>query len=219
MALDFKKMSTTQLMVMGLGTVVAFMILAALVISIAKRPSGPPKQRSTLVDAGPTAADIAVEQLRGELKQLEERIGVSEKATQAAFSQTAAAIDQQNANIQIMDKNQSTTNARVSTLERARLGMRAVAVRPEDQPNRPTRQQRMSAGVGSGASQQGQQIKLASTPAYQVQATVGDRAWVRAGSEEYSVRPGERLPVTGPLVVTGVEPSGRVSVGVESDVK
>lgn len=221
MAFNVKKMSTGQLMMLGLGSIVAFMILAALVISVMRAPKPAPPKRAS-IDTGPTAADIAIEQLNQRIKDLEERVATNRTATADAFKQTAEAIDTQNQNIQLMDKNNTVTNQRVKALEQARMGMRAVAERQGEAANRPTRRERLAAGSGATSTTQAaaaQQIRLASTPNYQVQATVGDRAWVRTGNEEYSVRPGERLPVTGPLVVTNVSPGGRVSVGIEGETR
>ncbi len=213
MAVDLKKMSFGQLAALGGGLFVVVMIIAGFVISASSKP--PPKVVSKRpVQFEASANDLEMEQLRSEIKQLRERVESNAQASQAAFAQTAAAIDQQGKNIGTLDSNIQVTASRVSNLERARIGSRVNVVKPEDQAARPSRAERIAAAERkSGGTKP---LALSSDGDYKALATVGNRAWIRNGDEEYSVTAGESIPMTGQLVVKKVAPNGQVSVAVES---
>ncbi len=213
MALDLKKMSFGQLAAIGGGLFVVVMIIAGFVISAtAKPPQKVVSKRPVQFEA--PANDLEMEQLRSEIKQLRERVESNAQASQAAFAQTAAAIDQQGKNIGTLDNNVQVTASRVTNLEKARIGSRVNVVKPEDQAARPSRAERIAAAERkpSGAKP----MTLSSDGDYKALATVGNRAWIRNGDEEYSVTAGESIPMTGQLVVKKVAPNGQVSVAVES---
>ena len=213
MALDLKKMSFGQLVAIGGGLFVVVMIIAGFVISASSKP--PPKVVSKRpVQFEASANDLEMEQLRSEIKQLRERVESNAQASQAAFAQTAAAIDQQGKNIGTLDGNIQVTASRVSNLERARIGSRVNVVKPEDQAARPSRAERIAAAERKSGG--AKPLALSSDGDYKALATVGNRAWIRNGDEEYSVTAGESIPMTGQLVVKKVAPNGQVSVAVES---
>jgi hypothetical protein len=49
-----------------------------------------------------------------------------------------------------------------------------------------------------------------------VLASVGNRAWIRNGNDEWSVSEGETIPLDGALVVKRVAPNGQVLVDVQA---
>ena len=213
MAVDLKKMSFGQLAALGGGLFVVVMIIAGFVISASSKP--PPKVVSKRpVQFEASANDLEMEQLRSEIKQLRERVESNAQASQAAFAQTAAAIDQQGKNIGTLDSNIQVTASRVTNLEKARIGTRVNVVKPEDQSARPTRAERLAAAERKSGG--AKPMTLSSDGDYKALATVGNRAWIRNGDEEYSVTAGEAIPMTGQLVVRKVAPNGQVSVAVES---
>ena len=95
MALDLKKMSFGQLAAIGGGLFVVVMIIAGFVISATSKPPQKVVSKRPPVQFEASANDIEMEQLRSELRQLRERVESNAQASQAAFAQTAAAIDQQ----------------------------------------------------------------------------------------------------------------------------
>lgn len=210
MAVDLKKMSFGQLLAIGAGVFVVLMILAGFVISSMKKPPAKVVTSRPASTFESSAVDVAIEQIRGDIKKLNDRLTANETATQTAFTTTASGIDQQSANVATLDHNIKSVASRVGNLERSRIGTRVVVVKPEEQVTRPTRRERIA------ATGERQQLGLTSTSGYAVQATVGNRAWVRSGNEEISVREGETIPLSGPLVVKRVSPGGAVSVGIES---
>ncbi len=214
MALDLKKMSFGQLAAIGGGLFVVVMIIAGFVISATSKPPQKVVSKRPPVQFEASANDIEMEQLRSELRQLRERVESNAQASQAAFAQTAAAIDQQGKNIGTLDSNIQVTASRVTNLEKARIGTRVNVVKPEDQSARPTRAERLAAAERKSGG--AKPMTLSSDGDYKALATVGNRAWIRNGDEEYSVTAGEAIPMTGQLVVRKVAPNGQVSVAVES---
>ena len=214
MALDLKKMSFGQLAALGGGLFVIVMIIAGFVISASSKPPQKVVSKRPAVQFEASANDLEMEQLRSEIKQLREKVESNAQASQAAFAQTAAAIDQQGKNIGTLDSNVQVTASRVTNLEKSRIGSRVNVVKPEDQAARPSRAERIAAAERktSGAKP----MTLSSTGDYKALATVGNRAWIRNGDEEYSVTAGESIPMNGQLVVKKVAPNGQVSVAVES---
>ncbi|WP_216361027.1 hypothetical protein, partial [Comamonas thiooxydans] len=49
-----------------------------------------------------------------------------------------------------------------------------------------------------------------------VLASVGNRAWIRNGNDEWSVSEGETIPLDGALVIKRVAPNGQVLVDVQA---
>ena len=133
MALDLKKMSFGQLAAIGGGLFVVVMIIAGFVISATSKPPQKVVSKRPPVQFEASANDIEMEQLRSELRQLRERVESNAQASQAAFAQTAAAIDQQGKNIGTLDSNIQVTASRVTNLEKGRIGTRVNVVKPEDQ--------------------------------------------------------------------------------------
>ena len=158
-----------------------------------------------------------MEQLRLELKQLRDRVEQNAQASQAAFTQTAAAMDKQNANIAALDNNMQVTASRVNNLEKQRIGARVNVVKPDEQPARPTRSERIAAAEkrSTYTSSHTKSMQLAGGAGGEVLATVGNRAWIRNGDEEFSVKPGDSIPLNGQLVVKGVSKNNQVSVDIE----
>ena len=113
MALDLKKMSFGQLAAIGGGLFVVVMIIAGFVISATSKP--PPKvvTKRPAAQFEASSKDLDIEQLRAELNQLRERVEANAQASQAAFAQTAAAIDQQSKNISTLDGNMQLTGSRL----------------------------------------------------------------------------------------------------------
>lgn len=213
MAFDLRKMSFGQIAAIGGGLFVVVMVIAAVLISASSKPQQKVVTKRQPAQFEAPANDVEVQQLRAEIKQLRERLEQNAQTSQAAFAQTAAAIDQQGKNIRTLDSNIQVTSSRISNLEKARIGARVNVVKPEEQANRPTRAERLAAANRkSGAAP----MQLGSTSNYQPLATVGGRAWIRNGDEEMSVREGEAIPMQGQLVVRQIKPSGQVSVAVES---
>lgn len=210
MAVNFKKLTFTQLLAIAGGVLLTVMILTGFILSMNKKPPAKVVTQRPTTNFQTSAADVAMDQLRQELKVLQDKVATNERVMQDGFSRAATAIDQQNVNIGTLDTNNKVTANRVTNLERQRIGMRVQVVKPEDQLVRPSRSERIS------AAQRRDAVNLSSTRGYAVQAAVGNRAWVRTGGEEFSVREGEPLPVTGPLVVKSITPSGTVSVGVDT---
>ena len=104
------------------------------------------------------------------------------------------------------------TTSRLSNLEKARIGARVNVVKPEEQAHRPTRAERLAAADRKSGTAP---MQLGSTNNYQPLATVGGRAWIRNGDEEFSVKPGDSIPLNGQLVVKGVSKNNQVSVDIE----
>ncbi len=214
MAFDLRKMSFGQIAAIGGGIFVVVLAIAAVLISASSKPQQKVVTKRQPAQFEAPANDIEMQQLRAEIKQLRERVEQNAQASQAAFAQTAAAIDQQGKNIHTLDNNIQVTSSRISNLEKARIGARVNVVKPEEQVHRPTRAERIAAAERkSGAVTP---MHLGSTSSYQPLATVGGRAWIRNGDEEISVREGEAIPVQGQLIVRQIKPSGQVSVAVES---
>lgn len=214
MALDLKKMSFGQLAAIGGGLFVVVMIIAGFVISATSKP--PPKvvTKRPAAQFEASSKDLDIEQLRAELNQLRERVEANAQASQAAFAQTAAAIDQQSKNISTLDGNMQLTGSRLSNLEKARIGSRVNIVKPEDHLTRPTRAERLVAAERKAGGAKA--MTLSSDGDYKPLAAVGNRAWIRNGDEEYSVTAGETIPMNGQLVVKKIAPNGQVSVAVQS---
>lgn len=217
MAFDLKKMSFGQLAGLGVGVFVLVMVIAGFVISSTNKP--PPKVVTKRpVQFEQPVNDVAMEQLRLELKQLRDRVEQNAQASQAAFTQTAAAMDKQNANIAALDNNMQVTASRVNNLEKQRIGARVNVVKPDEQPARPTRSERIAAAEKRStytSSHSKSTMQLAGGAGGEVLATVGNRAWIRNGDEEFSVKPGDSIPLNGQLVVKGVSKNNQVSVDIE----
>ena len=214
MAFDLRKMSFGQIAAIGGGLFVLVMVIAAVLISASSKPQQKvvTKRQPAQFEA-PAVSDVEMQALRAEIKQLRERVEQNAQSTQAAFAQTAAAIDQQGKNIHTLDNNVQVTTSRLSNLEKARIGARVNVVKPEEQAHRPTRAERLAAADRKSGTAP---MQLGSTNNYQPLATVGGRAWIRNGDEEMSVKEGEAIPIQGQLVVRQIKPSGQVSVAVES---
>lgn len=214
MNFDFKKMSFNQLAILAGGVFVVVMVVTAIIISAAnkKPPMVATKYNPTQFET--SSNDIVIEQMRDEIKQLKNLIDSNAQTSKAAFAQTAAAIDEQSNNINILDANLQLTGNRINNLENARLGARVNIVKPEDQLAQPTRAERLSALQGN-AKNQTKALTLSSEGSYKPLAKVGNRAWISNGTEEFSVAPGETLTVNGPLVVKEIMPNGQVSVSAE----
>lgn len=210
MAVNFKKLTFGQLLGIAFGVLLLVMILTGFVLSMTKKPPAKVVTQRPTANFQSSAADVAVEQLQREIKLLQDRVAANERVMQDGFTRTTTAIDQQNVNIGTLDSNNKVTANRVANLERQRIGTRVQIIKPEDQMGRPTRAERGS------AAQRRDTVNLSNTRGYAVQAAVGNRAWVRSGSEEFSVQEGEALPVTGPLVVKRITPNGTVAVGVDA---
>lgn len=216
MAFDLKKMSFGQLAGLGVGVFVLVMVIAGFVISSTNKP--PPKVATKRpVQFEQPVNDVAMEQLRLELKQLRDRVEQNAQASQAAFTQTAAAMDKQNANISALDNNMQVTASRVNNLEKQRIGARVNVVKPDEQPARPSRSERIAAAEkrSTYTSSHTKPMQLAGGAGGEVLATVGNRAWIRNGDEEFSVKPGDSIPLNGQLVVKGVSKNNQVSVDIE----
>lgn len=216
MAFDLKKMSFGQLAALGGAAFVVVLIIAGFVISATSKPPQKVVSKRAPVQFEASASDVAMEQLRAEIKQLRERVESNAQSSQAAFAQTAAAIDQQAKNIGTLDSNIQVTANRVTNLEKARIGTRVNVVKPEDQAARPSRAERLAAAERKSSGTK--PMTLSNDGDYKALATVGNRAWVRSGDEEYSVTAGEAIPIptSGQLVVKKVAPNGQVSVAVET---
>lgn len=215
MALDFKKMSFGQLAGVGAGLFVLVMIIAGFVISsTSKPPQKTSMKRPAQFESPPAVSGVELEQLRNELVQLKARIDANAQAAQDAFTKTAATVDQQNANISAIHSNVQVAENRLAHLENQRVGTRVHVVKPEDQHARPLRSERLASS--SRNAHGARPVHLAGDGDYKVQATVGNRAWIRNGDEEISVREGEVIPLQGNLVVKRVTSSGQVSVDVEN---
>lgn len=213
MAPDFKNMSFNKLLLICGGIFVSLMVIAGLVISAsAKPPPKVPAKRSVRFEA--PESNIEMEQLRAEIKQLKERLESNNQSTQAAFNQTAAAIDKQNTNITTLQDNIQFTSSRVNNLEKQRIGARVNIIKPGDEENRPTRQARLAAGDRKTNAKN--PVGLSGSGDYKVLASVGDRAWIRNGNEEFSVKAGQSVPINGQLVIKSISPNGQVLVDVES---
>lgn len=211
MALDLKKMSFGQLAALGGAAFVVVLVIAGIVISATSKPPQKVVTKRAPVQFEASASDVAIEQMRSEIKQLRERVESNAQSSQAAFAQTAAAIDQQAKNIGTLDSNIQVTASRVANLEKARIGTRVNVVKPEDQAARPSRTERLAAAESKS-------MMLSNDGKYKALATVGNRAWVQSGDEEYSLTTGEAIPIptSGQLVVKKVAPNGQVSVAVET---
>lgn len=218
MAFNLKKLTFGQLAGLAVGTFVVMMIVAGAIISASGRPE--PKianKRPAQFDAPVNASSVELEQLRLEVKALRERVDANAQTAQAAFSQTAAAVDLQNKNLNTLDSNMQVTATRVSNLEKARIGTRINVVKPEEEESRPLRSERLAAA---------ERRTERSTPATKsmnfsggeskVLASVGNRAWIRNGNDEWSLREGETIPLEGALVIKRVAPNGQVSVDVQA---
>ena len=215
MALDFKKMSFGQLVGIGAGLFVLVMVIAGFVISTTgKPPQKVAMKRPAQFDEPPAVSNLEIEQLRNELQQLKARVDANAQAAKDAFAQTAAAVDQQNANISTMSGHFQQADNRIGVLEKQRMGTRVHVVKPEDQHTRPKRAERLAAA--SGNAHEARPMRLSGEGDYKVQAAVGNRAWIRNGDEEISVREGEVIPLQGQLVVKRVTSGGQVSVDVEN---
>ena len=213
MAFDLRKMSFGQIAAIGGGIFVVVLAIAAVLISASSKPQQKVVTKRQPAQFEAPANDIEMQQLRAEIKQLRERVEQNAQSSQAAFAQTAAAIDQQGKNIHTLDNNVQVTTSRLSNLEKARIGARVNVVKPEEQAHRPTRAERLAAADRKSGTAP---MQLGSTNNYQPLATVGGRAWIRNGDEEMSVKEGEAIPMQGQLVVRQIKPSGQVSVAVES---
>lgn len=219
MALNLKKMSFGQLTGLAVVVFVAVMAIAFVLISATNKP--PQKvvnKRPAQFDAAPTASAVEIEQLRLELKALREKVDANSQTTQAAFSQMATAVDSQNKNLTTLDGNMQVTATRVSNLEKARIGTRINVVKPEEEPSRATRSERLAAAERAAerrSGNTGRTMQLAGGES-KVLASVGNRAWIRNGNDEWSVREGEAIPLEGPLVIRRVLPNGQVAVDVQA---
>lgn len=215
MALDFKKMSFGQLVGLGAGLFVLVMVVAGFIISsTSKPPQKVAMKRPAQFDAPPAASNVEMEQLRNELQQLKARVDANAQASQDAFAKTAAAVDQHSANVSAMGGHLQQVDNRIGLLEKQRTGTRVQIVKPEDQQARPKRSERLAAAPAN--VHEARPMRLSGEGDYKVQAAVGNRAWIRNGDEEISVREGEVIPLQGQLVVKRVTPGGQVSVNVES---
>lgn len=216
MAFDLKKMSFGQLAGLGVAAFVVVMIIAGFVISATSKPPQNVVSKRAPVQFDVSASDVEMEQLRAEIKRLRDRVETNAQSSQAAFAQTASAIDQQAKNIGVLDSNIQVTASRVTNLEKARIGARVSVVKPEDQAARPSRAERLAAAERKSSGTK--PMALSNDGDYKALAAVGNRAWVRSGDEEYSVTAGEAIPIptSGQLVVKKVAPNGQVSVAVET---
>ena len=86
--MDFKKMGLGQLIGIAAGIFVLMMVIAGLVISANSKPANKVVQKRAPVQFESQANDIAIEQLRAEIKELRELIDAHARASQSAFSQT-----------------------------------------------------------------------------------------------------------------------------------
>lgn len=209
--MDFKKMGLGQLIGIAAGIFVLMMVIAGLVISANSKPANKVVQKRAPVQFESQANDIAIEQLRAEIKELRELIDAHARASQSAFSQTAQAIEQQGRNIGILDSNFQITANRVTSLEKSKIGTRVNVIKPDDLPARPTRAERLAAERKDTRA-----LTLAGGDVKPM-AVVGHRAWIRNGNEEFSVAAGDPIPVSGQLRVRQVSPNGQVSVSVENE--
>ena len=216
MAFDLRKMSFGQIAAIGGGIFVVVLAIAAVLISASSKPQQKVVTKRQPAQFEAPANDIEMQQLRAEIKQLRERVESNAQSSQAAFAQTAAAIDQQAKNIGTLDSNIQVTASRVTNLEKARIGTRVNVVKPEDQAARPSRAERLAAAERKSSGTK--PMALSNDGDYKALAAVGNRAWVRSGDEEYSVTAGEAIPIptSGQLVVKKVAPNGQVSVAVET---
>lgn len=217
--MNLKKMSFGQLAGLAVAIFAGVMVIAFVLISASSKP--PQKvvnKRPAQFDAAPTASSVELEQLRLEVKALREKVDANSQATQAAFSQMAAAVDQQNKNLTTLDGNMQVTATRVSNLEKARIGTRINVVKPEEEEARATRRERLAAAERAAdrrTGPAGKSMQLAGGES-KVLASVGNRAWIRNGNDEWSVSEGETIPLEGPLVVRRVLPNGQVAVDVQA---
>lgn len=214
MALDFKKMSFGQLAGIGAGLFVVVMVIAGFVISSTSKPPQKVATKRPVQFEAPAADSVEIGQLRNELQQLKARVDANAQAAQEAFAKTAAAVDQQNANLSTMGSNFQQAENRIGQLEKQRMGTRVQIIKPEDQHARPRRSERIAAAPANVHA--ARPMQLSGQGDYRVQAAVGNRAWIRNGDEEISVREGEVIPLQGQLVVKRVTSGGQVSVDVEN---
>lgn len=215
MAFDLKKLSFGQLLAIAGGVFVLLVVITGLILSSSRKP--PQKvvtKRPAQFESAPNPNEIEMEKIRSELAALKAQVARNEQTTQAAFQTTATAVDQQNKNIGTLDSNLQVTASRVNSLERDRVGSRVKVVKPDDLPTRPQRAERIAAAERRASSTR--PLQLSNSGDYKVLSTVGNRAWIRNGNEEISVREGEAIPLNGQLVVKRVAPNGQVSVDVES---
>jgi len=230
---DFKKMSFGQLIGIGGGVFIAMLVIAAIIISAMGSKKPPPVTKQPVQFAAP-ANELEMEQIHAQLKQLEDRLDANAQATKTAFTETARAIDQQNANIGTLNNNINATADRVTKLEQLRINTHVNVIKPADAEDRPTRAERLAtppkaqaatapaseagnASSGRARQQPAKTHAFSSNSDYKVVGTVGRRVWIREGDREFSVTEGEQLPVRKEqLIVQRVAPNGQVSVSVES---
>lgn len=213
MSINLKKMSLGQLVGIAAAVFVAVMVVAAVLISASGKSEREFRNRPAQFDAPVTGAMVEMEQLRLELKALREKVDANAQSAQAAFSQTAQAVDQQNKNLSTLDGNIQVTASRVANLEKARIGTRVNVVKPEEQDDRPTRSERLAAAERRVSKDKAMQLTGGES---KVLASVGNRAWIRNGNDEWSVSEGETIPLDGALVVKRVAPNGQVLVDVQA---
>lgn len=211
--MNLKKMSFGQLVGIAAAIFVVIMVIAGAIISGSKKPQQKVSSRPAQFDATPTASSVEIEQLRLVVDALQKRVDANATASQAAFTQTANAVDQQNKNIATLESNAQVVIARVSSLEKARAGARVNVVKPEEQAARPTRNERLATSERRASSSNSMQIAEGDS---KVMGAVGNRAWIRNGDSEWSVKEGETVPLSGPIVVKRVSPNGQVSVDVQA---
>lgn len=213
MAINLKKMSFGQLVGIAAAVFVVVMVIAGAVISASGKPEKTVRSRPAQFDAPVNGASVELEQLRLEVKALREKVDANAQSAQAAFSQTASAVDQQNKNLATLDNNIQVTASRVGNLEKARIGTRINVVKPEEQDARPTRSERLAAAERRASRDKSMQLTGGES---KVLASVGNRAWIRNGNDEWSVSEGETIPLDGALVVKRVAPNGQVLVDVQA---
>lgn len=217
MAINLKKMSFGQLAGIAVAVFVVMMVIAGAIISASGKPERSVKKRPAQFDAPVSGVSVEVEQLRLEVKALREKVDANAQSAQAAFSQTASAVDQQNKNLATLDDNIKVTASRVGNLEKARIGTRVNVVKPEEQDSRPTRSERIAAAERAAERRSSKDKSMQLTGGEsKVLAAVGNRAWIRNGNDEWSVSEGETIPLDGALVVKRVAPNGQVLVDVQA---
>lgn len=211
--MNLKKLTFNQLLMIGGGFFVAVMVIAAIVIQSSSKPAPRVATKKPVTFEAPTN-NIELEQIRQELDVLKKLIASNAETSKSAFSQTAAAIDRQSQNIETLEQGVTLTASRVQNLERARIGAQVQIIKPESQ-SRPTRSERLEKERKASVTASGTQ-RLSTEGDYKVLAAVGDRAWISNGNEEYSLRVGESIPISGQLVVQEIRPDGQISVNVEA---
>ncbi|MDP3194406.1 hypothetical protein [Tabrizicola sp.] len=217
MAINLKKMSFGQLVGIAAAVFVVVMVIAGALISASGKPEKAVRSRPAQFESPVNGVSVELEQLRLEVKALREKVDSNAQSAQAAFSQMASAVDQQNKNLTTLDNNIQVTASRVGNLEKARIGTRINVVKPEEQDSRPTRSERIAAAERSAERRASKDKSMQLTGGdSKVLASVGNRAWIRNGNDEWSVSEGETIPLDGALVIKRVAPNGQVLVDVQA---